>query len=37
MTNNWINHVKSEMKLPQNKGKSLKEVLKSAKISYKKK
>ena len=34
--NPWISHVKKCRAKPENKGKSLKEVLKKAKISYKK-
>ena len=35
--NPWIMHVKKCRALKENKGKSLKEVLKVAKVSYKKK
>jgi len=36
-TNPWINHVKKCKAMKKNEGKSLKEVLKIAKSSYKKK
>lgn len=35
-TNPWIAHVKKCKAMPKNKGKSLKEVLKDAKKTYKK-
>ena len=36
MANAWIEHLKEERKKPKNKGKSLKDIMKEAKKSYKK-
>jgi len=36
MTNKWLEHVKKVRLLKEHKGKSFKEILKIAKVSYKK-
>jgi len=36
MANKWMEHLADERKKKSNKGKSLKEIMKSAKASYKK-
>ena len=36
MANKWMEHLASERKKKSNKGKSLKDVMKSAKDTYKK-
>jgi len=36
MTNKWIEYIKKEQKKKENKGKTLKEILKEASKTYKK-